>query len=280
VTKRVLYYYDGNGETALTDALHDYTARVLFGAPKPVLLLSLYEREMPKLRISDFLYFYDAKEAILDALGNAPASSYICAGDTLTPVPQSVNLIGLILPENEDAVYFLTGDVYEVGDLYRAAIENGKVKTPKLVDADCPPICLGLLENGDVSVIKNGEWMESGDDYWWEGDLYVNSEKVDKKVYTRMFGYRGDSVYYITGWSPLGGGTLKVYTGGKVTEVSDDVHALFIARSGDVAYLKDYNTKACTGTMCFYKDGKSYPIDEDVTAFLYGSGLRVKGPSN
>ena len=49
--------------------------------------------------------------------------------------------------------------------------------------------------------------------------------------------------------------------------------ALFTTRSA-TRLLKGLQYESLYRTMCFYKDGKSSLID-DVTVFLYGSGLRV-----
>jgi len=202
VEKLALYCLSGAEETMITDALCNY----FFPASKPILILSIYNQDVPELRLSRLQYFYEAKTAILEAL-NSSVMSYICVGTSLTPVPQSVYLYNAFIPDGEDAIYFFDGDT-EQSNLYRAAIEDGMVKTPKLYDTDCTPFSTYYLENGSICALKYEDFLDDVDSYWWEGDLYIDKKKVDGSVRFGRIANTGSKLYYIADWSPLGGGTL------------------------------------------------------------------------
>ena len=149
------------------------------------------------------------------------------------------------------------------GDLYKISIENQRVKEPVLCDSQVSPKCAGFLADGRFMYFKAFDQDK--------GLLYIDGIFVDKDVYANDIGCdeANKRVFYYTRHdAKTKNGTLKVFAGGKVTEIGQEVYSHLLLPGGDLLYLKDRSSSLGRSDLYLYKNRKSYMVDVDVTAIV------------
>lgn len=153
------------------------------------------------------------------------------------------------------------------GDLYKASVSGGKVGT--FTEVDDGVSCeygyrFADSEGSDWFVYFKG--VEEG-----EGELCVDGKSVADDVYVRYVSYNSgkDGLIFYTDYdSEDFTGTLNIFDGKKVTEISDDVWNFDVCDNGNIVFLTDYRYEKEKGTLNIY-DGKVKEVAEDVHSYSF-----------
>ena len=261
-TVYTLYYYDGKESSIVTDAC---ACTLESSKLEPVISYKEYNQtEISKVKMSEIKSKYEVVDLV-------KASMY-----SSNEVKVAFGNQAVVLEQNDAVYYNFTNDgkyIYFVddvsdgsyGDLYKAAISDGNVQKPELVDSDVYVAACSIQEFNNIFV-----YFKNFDESKRRGDLYIEGEEVDNEVsfYTN---FRQDgSVYYYSEWNEdKHYGTLKIYKDGKSTKISDDVSSYsYFTSDENLLYLYDYSLKSYRGTLYTYKNGKSNKISDDVSFII------------
>lgn len=262
-TEYTLYYFDGKESTSVTNIMvNPYDIAV--SSETAVLLINVFEKsELPSIYLSDVTSIYDVSNLVSEALFSS-AQIHVVVGDSTTMIEQN-DATEIIISNTGDAIYFLddiSSNYY--GDLYQILINKGSVESPKMYDDDVSSRApLFFSPSGEILYFKDVDTSQN------KGEMYINKQAIDYDV--RMydiFDLNGDLIYYTDWNSSKSYGTLKIWSNGKSTKISDDISSYDITLNGDIRYLSDYSSTYYNGTAYLYNGSKSEKLSDDVTSLI------------
>lgn len=269
--KYTLYYFNGIEEAIVTDALAGEWG-VTCAYDKPVMILPVFSQsDVQKVKLSEIDPSSEVSELIplVSEMINVPrfssAENYVAVGSSLSILEQT-DATYFRLSSDGSMIYFLDDVSAESGDgdLYKAAITDGQVGKPEMLDSDVNNEEIFLTGTDGIAYYKNVNYED------YKGDLYINGEEIDYDVSLWDHFSLDGAVLYYTDWnSNKSCGTLKMFENGTKTKIADDVHDFeFTSEYSDILYLCDYSTNYYTGTLYLYNKGEPKKIDDDVSALI------------
>lgn len=265
-----LCYFDGEKETVITDALveEDDQPTVDRSYDKPMAAVHVIRQDgvqkvtMSHLTSSGIDNADELVELLQDAL--CESSDYcIVAGPVLSVLEQN-DAPYVTISTVDNAVYFTdNGSDDGTYNLYKAAITNDRVGTPQLIDTGTSDSWLHVLPQGGVAYFKN---LDPESEI---GDLFINGDKVDHKVWIWSVSNFGKGfLYYTNKTLTKGCGDLHIFENGKTATIAADVRDYHIASDNSLVYLLDRDYSDFPGTLYLYSGGKSNKLDDGVSALI------------
>ncbi len=248
-----LCFFDGEeSRTVAENVLHAPDT----AAKSPVIALAAYysaEVSMPALsELSSVEEIYRK----IEECEFSKTKIFIAACDSLKKISDDYTIVSI------DASGTRFCFIGEERKLFVGEIANGtEISDPERIDKDVAHACCC---NGRVVYLKN-----SGED---GGDLYLDEERIDRNV--ALFSYQmseDGGLYYIKGMDKEGAGTLCRYKNGKSEKLAKDVHDWYLAPSGELVYLANYDTEDEEGTLYLYKEKEPVRIDRGVSRLIWPS---------
>lgn len=253
-----LCFYDGSKSVTLTDAYNTYYT---LATDAPVITYSVYDQsKQEKVKLSEIEDLYD-----VEYLVDRPASSsqrYIAVKGTASAL-DAEKARSFYLNSTGTTLYYIDNTSEDnSGELYRVSISGGKVGKAELYDNDVTPEQCEFIDANEFLYYKSVK------DY--QGDLYINKNRVDYDVYILSLNYSADQkLFYFTDRGPGSStGTLKLYNGKEAVKIADDVYGFTVLPDGRALYLYDYSTNHYTGELHEWSDGTTRKLDDDVTCLI------------
>ena len=261
-TKYMLYYYDLNTSTMVTDSYSTYDE---YSFDLPVMIYKNYNvADFAPVNISEVTSYDELYTKVTDSM-YAPSDTYVAFQTKTTLLKQGDSLYDYDLAPSGKSIYYLDSDAdEESGDLYQIKMKGDKLETAIKIDEDVNQYQFAGAKD-TLLYYKN-----IIDD---AGDLYKNGEKIDSDVSTYYSAYEvnnsEDLIYYVGYDSDKESGTLTLYDGKNTKKIADDVHAFTDYKKNCIAYLSDYDYEHTEGELYLYEGSKKdKKVDEDVMAIV------------
>lgn len=274
-TNYTLYYLD-DGEEAIK-VCDNFSSFEATGINRAVICYSAYtlSGEIEKVNIDDIDYAEQIEYMVRDAF-EEDKEYYAAVKSTASKLDIGENEYldsYITFDESDEYLYYLvmarkddddTSDttVEDSGNLMRVDVSKDAPGTPAVYDNEVADYVVYADEN--VVYYKNVKDSQ--------GDLYVNTEKVDSDVYTGRFYYdvnNDNMTYFVDYNAEKEKGTLKQYDGDESVEVASDVHRYVVTPDGQILFLADYNLDRSKGDLYLYDGGKPEKVDEDVSNIIF-----------
>lgn len=258
-----LYFFNGKDSVLVTDQMIE-SYESYAGDEPAMAYMALMEGETPTMKLSDYVEdSYTAMEEFSEALMEC-CKAYIAMGDKTAELEFSVeDIYGVEFSADASVAY--VGTEYDEDDdtvtLHKLELSGGKVKKSAMIDDEVYS-SYRIVDETSVLYFK-----DLNDDY--EGELYLNGEKIADDVYRWYCSYNAetDNLYYMVDWNDeKAQGTLTYSNGKKATTVKDDVHAYYFTPEGEVLFLYDYSMSSYKGELWIQNGKKSTKLDDDVVA--------------
>lgn len=253
IVKKVLYYYDGNE----TVKVADFFSGILTGLTPDSEVIYYQTEGIHYVKMSEltsyttdaFLEMLNSDDAHADRGFGVAVSGKVSenfTGETLgleedrTPSVLQVN-------ENEGALYCLGGST-----LYRFSVEKNTLGKPEKIAEGVLSYCLN--EEGQVFLSKADEE---------EVSLYKGEEKIAENIdgFSLLPAVSGDG-FVFQDMSE----TLYTYVGGQIQEIDKKVDGGICPMSSSyIAYLRNYDTEAESGTLYVYMGGEPVKVQVGVS---------------
>ncbi len=260
---KALYYYDGEEIVSVSD---NYSGLKVSASDSAVIIFNeCSESSFEKVNLSDIYSVYSL-ENLIEEETSYSYDTYIAVNAEKTLFEQT-DAQTYRINSKGDTLFFVDDvpDDESYGVLYQVKINNGKVGKAELYDSDVYAGYSRFISEDQFMYFKDFDYDKGC------GEMYINKNKIDFDVdyYSITVFDDGEKLVYFTDWNEDNEyGTLKVYEGGKVKKIRDDVYTYELSSNGDVLYLYDYSDKYYRGDLYAYNNGKSKKIDIDVVAII------------
>lgn len=189
--------------------------------------------------------------------------------------------------------------VMDVEDLYSLRIDSDGERILYLTDYDSEEeegdLYMMTVKNGklsDAELVESDVYSRSfgfvGNSYKYyidvkdyEGDLYIDDKAVAYDVYVSSDTSDSGVYYYYTDYDrEKSRGTLNSYEKGKSARVAEDVYDFYTIGDKRVLILSNYSTSKYKGELYLYAGNKLKAIDDDVVCILRSYSYNAKGIYN
>lgn len=278
-----LCFFDGKDIKVITD---EYERRNVISDKEesPIIVYNILNtKKIKKVKFSDYANSYDAVEDIKDELNKKFEKAYEKYISIETNTQMLDYDISDIDYDSKDNKLYFTHDVndnsssknYHQGDLYEISIKDSKIGEAKKLENNVY-YEIYVDEKGNLQYFKN---VDTQDDYSsGNGELYINSEKIDDDVYingydfTSNIEYLNDSddfIYIVDYNKDKYNYTVKYYSNGKSKTIADDVYYYALTNKNELVYINDCNDDN-EGDLYLSKlnDKEDTLIDEDVKSVI------------
>lgn len=274
ISENQLCYFDGKKEHIVTEKVAGYKN---FAEDNAAVIYSVYnDSEVNKVKFSDIKNSYNIENMVREAfISNtsyyiaikAKASEINQQGAYLFDISAQADSIYILAEKAQEPVedeIVIQTDSTNQFDLYQIKISGQKLEKAKKIDSN-------LYHNIHVTEDNHCVYYKKVNENDQSADMYLDGKKVESDVRLNAVKYDKDTgnLWYMVDWEEKTQyGTLKKYTGEKITKVSDEVYHYEILPEGDVLYLYDYSTENYEGELYLYKKNRSRKVDEEVIMII------------
>lgn len=269
----ILCYYDGKTEVAVAD---NYDSSITSSRDCPVIVFSAYQ-EYPaeeKLKLSEIGDVSEASQMIRDAIYST-REIYLAAQDKISEIglgeTEASNF--MITPDGK-TIYFFKNlvEIPEWSAAYNRGVpQQGDVCKISISDsgqAQEPEVYANNVYEG-AYLTSDGKFVCYQNMCDWEGELYIDGQKIDSGVNLFSVTYlaESDMLLYLCGDSYVNG-VLKVFADGEIVTIADHVSYFYAKPSGEVLYLRNYDFNELKGELFSYKNKESEKFDDGVQGII------------
>lgn len=274
IPEKQLCYFDGKKEHIVAEKVAGYEN---FAEENAAVIYSVYnDSEVDKVKFSDIKNSYNIENMVRQAFASN-TNYYIAVKDKASEINQQ-GVCFFDISAQADSIYILAEKPQEPGedevvvqtdstnqyDLYQIKISGQKLGKSKKIDSNVYHSIYVTDDNHYVYYKKVKENEQ-------KADMYMDGKKVESDVRLNAVKYDKDTgtLWYMVDWEEkIQYGTLKKYTGEKITKVSDEVYHYEVLPDGEVLYLYNYSTEIYEGELYLYKKNKSRKVDEEVIVII------------
>ncbi len=265
---KILYHRDTDGN--VTKVCENYLSARLWRAEAEMLVYDTYDpTSVQKMDLT--VDAADWSASLFRTLSSVQKSA-IAFGDHAV----SLGVSGASRFFADDACRYLCYLTYDAealdadlteGTLYRVEIVGRDVKASEKIATDVYEKGVTVAGDGKCFYFKHA--MRDGKDL--SADLYCDGRRICRGISTSDITYEPttDRLLFLSDWSSADQlGTLQYYHDGEVVTIADEAHGYEYTPAGEILYLTNWNGKRGRGELYLYRDDRSEPIDDAVSAIL------------